>query len=109
VLISTKSELGSPDMKSEDVLDKNTKLPDEIRQNADRSVVLDAMTHDWETNTLIAHALVRIGDGTYGRCEECDEHISAKRLAALPWARFCVDCQEKIDRASDRGSWGAAA
>ena len=32
----------------------------------------------------------------YGICLECDEPISAKRLEAVPWARYCVACQERI-------------
>jgi DnaK suppressor protein len=32
----------------------------------------------------------------FGICMECEEPISAKRLDALPWARYCVSCQEKI-------------
>ena len=44
-------------------------------------------------------ALERIREGTYGTCADCEEPISQKRLDAVPWARFCISCQEK------RGSW----
>jgi DnaK suppressor protein len=44
----------------------------------------------------VSDALVRIEHGTYGVCAECEEPISAKRLDALPWARYCVTCQELI-------------
>ena len=36
--------------------------------------------------------------GTYGECEGCGEEISAARLKALPWARYCVTCQELHSR-----------
>jgi DnaK suppressor protein len=39
-------------------------------------------------------ALHRLDGGGFGICERCREPISAKRLEALPWARFCVACQE---------------
>lgn len=39
-------------------------------------------------------ALRRLAEGGYGVCQRCLEPISAKRLEALPWARFCVYCQE---------------
>jgi RNA polymerase-binding protein DksA len=39
-------------------------------------------------------ALERIRDGSYGRCESCDEEISVERLRALPFATFCIDCQQ---------------
>src|SRR5262245_22549195 len=42
-------------------------------------------------------ALARIEDGTYGICQECEEPISAKRLAALPTAVLCIRCQEAMD------------
>jgi DnaK suppressor protein len=44
----------------------------------------------------IDQALVRMSDGSFGTCQECDEPISLKRLDALPWARYCVSCQEAL-------------
>jgi RNA polymerase-binding transcription factor len=41
-------------------------------------------------------ALMRVKEGTYGICQECEEPISPKRLQALPWAKFCVRCQEML-------------
>ena len=41
-------------------------------------------------------AWMRVKDGTYGVCQECEEPISQKRLLALPWAKFCVRCQEML-------------
>jgi DnaK suppressor protein len=43
-------------------------------------------------------ALRRIEEGNFGICQECDEYIHLKRLAAVPWATFCIRCQEAIDR-----------
>ena len=39
-------------------------------------------------------ALRRIEDGSFGICQECDQDIHPKRLAAVPWATFCIRCQE---------------
>ena len=44
----------------------------------------------------VEEALVRVKEGTYGVCQECEEPISSKRLQALPWAKFCVRCQELL-------------
>ena len=44
----------------------------------------------------IEDALTRIDGGGYGTCSECDEPISSMRLRALPWARYCVPCQEEL-------------
>ena len=42
-------------------------------------------------------ALKRIDDGEFGTCLECEEPISPKRLAAVPWATYCLRCQELDD------------
>ncbi len=42
----------------------------------------------------IDEAIRKIGEGTYGICEECNEEISEKRLLVLPTATLCIDCQE---------------
>jgi RNA polymerase-binding transcription factor len=47
----------------------------------------------------IEEALVRIQDNDYGTCMECEEPISMKRLDAVPWARYCVPCQEELSAA----------
>ena len=43
----------------------------------------------------IEGALERLRDGTYGTCMDCGMPLSRKRLEALPWARYCVTCQER--------------
>lgn len=46
----------------------------------------------------VERALARIEDGEFGICEECGEPIHKKRLDAVPWARYCLACQEAMDR-----------
>ncbi len=43
----------------------------------------------------IEDALDRLRDGSYGTCMDCGISISRKRLEAVPWARYCVTCQER--------------
>lgn len=43
-------------------------------------------------------ALRKIDEGTYGICEECDEPISPKRLAARPEAPLCIQCKEAQEK-----------
>ena len=45
----------------------------------------------------IKHALVRLEDGSYGRCEQCSLPIPLERLESIPHARFCVSCQARRD------------
>jgi DnaK suppressor protein len=44
---------------------------------------------------LIEEALDRLRSGDYGICLSCEAPIAEKRLQALPWARYCVHCQER--------------
>jgi DnaK suppressor protein len=46
----------------------------------------------------VRQALERIHEGTYGDCVRCEREIGIKRLEALPWTPFCIECQEKIER-----------
>lgn len=48
----------------------------------------------------IEDAKQRLTDGIYGVCEDCSEKIPVKRLAAVPTARKCFDCQEKTEKKS---------
>ena len=50
---------------------------------------------EWEE---IQAALQRLENGTYGICEACGKPISPERLEALPTARRCVPCQEKLEK-----------
>lgn len=46
----------------------------------------------------IEESLERITDKTYGICEECSNHINEKRLRVIPYARFCVKCQQAMEK-----------
>ena len=48
-----------------------------------------------QTLAEIDAALRRIDDGTYGICEVCGKPIPPERLAAIPWARLCIDDQRR--------------
>ena len=65
---------------------------------------------DWERKSNrereVEAALRRIDASTFGICAGCEEDISPKRLAAVPWASFCIVCQEAVDRGSARGGTG---
>jgi DnaK suppressor protein len=45
----------------------------------------------------VEEALDRIDKNHYGKCLHCGQDISSKRLEVLPFARFCVPCQEKME------------
>jgi DnaK suppressor protein len=41
----------------------------------------------------VVAALAKIEDGSFGSCERCGEPIAEKRLDAVPFARYCINCQ----------------
>ena len=66
------------------------------QQHHEEWIFLNRNTIDIKLLREISDALRRIDQGSYGICLECEEPISAKRLDAVPWARYCVTCQERI-------------
>ena len=77
-------------------------LPDDgIQDLADKaasaySKELNFSLSDGERNLLmlIDEAFNRIKDDSYGKCTNCGNTIGDKRLAAVPWTPYCIDCQE---------------
>jgi RNA polymerase-binding transcription factor DksA len=55
------------------------------------------MEMEFATLRKIDEALLRLQDGTYGMCSECEGEISEARLKALPFAVLCRDCQENVE------------
>jgi DnaK suppressor protein len=47
---------------------------------------------------LVTEALERLKNGSYGLCVACHEEVQVKRLEAVPWARHCIECQEKQEQ-----------
>ena len=66
------------------------------QQHHEEWIFLNRNTIDMKLLREISDALHRIDTETYGICLECEEPISVKRLNAVPWARYCVTCQEMI-------------
>jgi len=47
---------------------------------------------------LISLSLEKINKGTYGVCEHCGKMITKKRLKILPWVKYCIKCQNNIEK-----------
>jgi len=47
---------------------------------------------------MVESALQRLREGQFGACVNCGEEINAKRLEAVPWTRYCISCQEKVEQ-----------
>jgi DnaK suppressor protein len=70
---------------------------DRIQQASDRDYVISNLERNSNRLHDVRTALRRIDAGTFGICVGCGENINAKRLAAVPWASFCIVCQEATD------------
>ena len=79
-------------------IEKSADALDEVQHAAERELAIRNL--DRESNLLrnVRSALRRIEDGSFGTCLHCEEEISPKRIAAVPWAAYCNQCQEQADR-----------
>ena len=101
ILLKKRNELLALVRREPDVLATNIRTPD-VDEFAVKSAMQDvtAATLDLRSRMLkdIDRSLRQLADGTYGVCEGCGEEISSNRLQALPWARYCLTCQELRSR-----------
>ena len=74
---------------------------DQAQLSHDEFISLRLNSLDYVQLRLIEEALDRIEAGDYGTCLSCEEPIPAKRLEALPWAKYCVTCQQNIGSMQD--------
>lgn len=77
-------------------------ITQDIADKAANSYTKEFLFHQSDDNRrilqLVTEAMERIKDGTYGLCVACQEEVQAKRLEAVPWARHCIECQEKQEQ-----------
>lgn len=76
---------------------------DQAQVSHDEFVSLRLNKFEYDLLRLVNEALDRYGAGDYGVCQRCDEPIAPRRLEVLPWAKYCVRCQEQISRREAAG------
>jgi DnaK suppressor protein len=105
ILESRKKELAQV-LRNRDgiTIEKSADALDEVQHAAERELAIRNL--DRESNLLrqVKAALQRIDDGTFGICLHCEDEISSKRLNAVPWAAYCIQCQELADQSRDQES-----
>src|ERR687884_531410 len=76
-----------------------TQDPADMAANAYTKELLISMSaNDRRLLELIDEALGRIEAGEFGECVNCGEPVSEKRLETVPWARYCLKCQDLQER-----------
>jgi DnaK suppressor protein len=71
---------------------------EEVQQASELALALCNLDREFHQLRSTRAAIKRIHEGSYGKCCQCDEDIQLKRLAAVPWTLFCLQCQEAFDR-----------
>lgn len=84
-------------------IEKSPDALDEVQHAAERELAIRNLDRDSALLRNVRLALRRIHDDAYGVCLHCEEEISQKRLNAVPWAPFCISCQELSDRNQQNG------
>jgi DnaK suppressor protein len=73
-------------------------VADRAASSYNKEFLFHQSNNDRQLLQMVDGALSRIREGTFGQCISCGEEINAKRLEAVPWTRFCIECQEKMEK-----------
>ncbi len=84
-------------------IEKSPDALDEVQHAAERELAIRNLDRDSALLRNVRGALLRVEEGIYGVCLHCEEDISQKRLNAVPWAGYCITCQEMADRNQANG------
>jgi RNA polymerase-binding protein DksA len=66
-----------------------------VSESIDKELALEHTEED--LCHAVGDALTRLSEGTFGRCIGCGENIATRRLAALPYTAFCIDCEHQLE------------
>jgi DnaK suppressor protein len=99
ILEAKQEELsGSLRNRDEIAIEKAPDALDEVQLAGERELAIRTLDRDSNMLRQIRRALARVANGSFGVCQHCEEDISPKRMNAVPWAAFCIRCQEQVDR-----------
>lgn len=73
---------------------------DQAGLEQDKQLILRKIAADQQLLKNLIQALQRIRQGHFGECVNCGNEIETNRLEAIPWARYCIRCQEAAERRS---------
>ena len=89
------------DKKNMDMPDNEVGDPiDDASKSLDKEILFELSGNAHKTLDQIEAALRKIDKGIYGICEYCRQPIPKKRIKALPFARYCINCQHSSERGS---------
>ncbi len=99
MLEAKRAQLSAGLRNREDIaIEKSPDSIDEVQFAGERELAIRNLDRDSNLLRNVNGALRRIADGSYGVCLHCEEEIKPRRLDAVPWAKYCIRCQEAADR-----------
>lgn len=86
----------------QDGREADEEITQDLADKASNSYTKEFLFHQSDDNRrilqLVEEALSRLENGRYGLCVACSQDVQQKRLDAVPWARHCIECQEKQEQ-----------
>ena len=79
-------------------LDTAQDIADRASSSYQKEFLFHQSNSDRQLPQMVEGALSRIREGTFGECISCGNEINIKRLEAVPWTRYCIECQEKLEK-----------
>jgi len=84
--------------KKDDFNKQAADIVDDAVQSYDRQLMMGLGEKELRKLKLVEEAIKKINTGQYGKCLECEELIPEVRLTVIPYALYCVDCLETIEK-----------
>ncbi|MFH1258553.1 MAG: TraR/DksA C4-type zinc finger protein [Elusimicrobiota bacterium] len=82
--------------KEEGVIDVGDEA-DAASDSLEKELSFELTDNERQMLERIEAALRKVEKNIYGTCEKCAEKISFERLKAMPYARYCITCQSKLE------------
>ena len=79
-------------------MDTAQDIADRASSSYQKEFLFHQSSNERQLLQMVEGALSRIREGTFGECISCGNEINAKRLEAVPWTRYCIACQEKLEK-----------
>lgn len=73
-------------------------IADKAASSYTKEFLFSQSNNERQLLAMVEEALGRIRDGSFGECVNCGNEVNSKRLEAVPWARYCIACQEKVEQ-----------
>ena len=73
-------------------------IADKAASSYTKEFLFHQSNNDRQLLQRVEEALARIREGAFGECVSCGNEVNPKRLEAVPWTRYCIACQEKVEQ-----------